>query len=144
MTEQQFRKKLIIRIIASAFLFVTGIFLYLYITVWCGIVEQTTFKEGYTFGFIGGISGAGIATAIMNLVILKNAKLFKKRYICENDERNKQISLKAWAWTGYSSVYTILVATLFMPEEVIQYVLCLMCIPLVVYVIVYKLLQVKM
>jgi len=107
-------------------------------------LNHIPFKGHYNFGFIGGITGVGIANAIVNLAILKNPKFFKKRYICENDERNKQISLKSWAWSGYISIYTILVSTLFMPSEVIPYALCLMCIPLVVYVIINKILQIKM
>ena len=144
MTEQQFKRKLIIRIIASAFLFATGIFLFLYFTLRHGIVEPYAFRGHYTYGFIGGITGAGLVTAIKSLVILKVPKFFKKRYIAESDERNKQISLKAWAWAGYLSVYSILVSTFFMPDEVVKYVLCLMCIPLVIYVVVYKVLQWKM
>jgi len=41
-------------------------------------------------------------------------------------------------------VYSILVSTFFMPDEVVKYVLCLMCIPLVIYVVVYKIMQWKM
>ena len=142
MTEQQFKRKLIIRIIASAVLFATGAFLSLYVisqSVW-----PYAFKEGYTYGLVWGTTGAGLGTAVKWLVILKVPKYFKQRYIAESDERNKQISLKAWAWSGYISIYAILVSTLFMPEEVIKYVLCLMWIPLVVYATVYKLLQWKM
>ena len=142
MTEQQFKKKLIIRIILGAFLFITGV--YLYLTLRNGISISYAFKKHYTHGFIGGITGAGIVTAIKCLVILKAPKLFKKCYIAESDERNKQISLKAWAWAGYISIYTILVVSFFMPEEFIKYMLCITCIPLVVYVVVYKVLQVKM
>jgi len=43
MTEQQFKKKLLIRIIASVFLFVTGVVLYLYITFQQGTFEPYTF-----------------------------------------------------------------------------------------------------
>ena len=144
MTEQQFKKKLLIRIIASTVLFVTGVILYLYVIFQQGAFNPYTFKGHYISGFIGGITGTGIATALVNLAILKSPKFFKKRYICENDERNKQISLKSWTWSGYISVYTILVFTIFMPGEIIPYALCLMCILLVVYVVINKILQVKM
>ena len=144
MTEQQFKKKVIIRIVASTFLFATGIFLYLYTMVLDGMPEPHAFREHYFSGVIGGITGAGIATAVKNFIILKSRKYFKKQYICETDERNKQISQKAWAWAGYVSIYTMLVATFFMPSEVVKYMLCLMCVPLVVYVVIYKILQAKM
>jgi len=144
MTEQQFKKKVIIRMFAGAFLFATGVFLYLYTVVWGGMPEPHAFRELYISGFIGGITGAGIATAIKNLIMLKNEKYFRKRYICESDERNRQISQKAWAWTAYVGVYTMLVSTFFVPSEVVKYMLGMMCVPLVVYVVIYKILQAKM
>ena len=144
MTEQQFRRKLIVRAAASALLFVPGLLLLLYVINRRGILIPYAFKGKFTCGFISGITGAGVAAFIINFIILKIPKYFKKRYIAENDERNRQISLKARAWAGYFSIYAILVSTLFLPEQVIKYVLCLMCVPLVVYMIIYTILQIKM
>ena len=144
MTEQQFKKKLIIRITATALLFALGGALYWYGIAGHRIVEPYAFKGKYIYSFIGGIVGGGLAVAIKLIITLVNPKLFKERYVAENDERNRQISLRAWAWTGYISVFAILISTFFLPEQVIKYVLCLMCVPLAVYVVVYKILQIKM
>ena len=141
MTEQEFKRKIINRIILKAIFTVTLIMLFFIAEH--GIIEPSFFNEYNAFSFTCIIS-AIIASSIKHFIVLKNPKFFKKQYIAESDERNKQISLKAWAWTGYMSIYVIFVSAFFMPPEVMRYVFVLTCVPLIVYVAVYKVLQSKM
>lgn len=44
---------------------------------------------------------AGIAVIIKNMRCLKDPELLKKREIAENDERNRLLGLRCWAYAGY-------------------------------------------
>jgi len=143
MNEQQFRKKLTARATASAALFVIGVCLCVYFTL-NGKEGGGALERHYTNGFISGITAAGLLIAVKNMVIFKMPKLFRRYLIAESDERNRQISLKAWAWTGYIGVFLILASTLFVPGEVIRYLVNILCVLLMIYLAVYKFLQMKM
>jgi F0F1-type ATP synthase membrane subunit c/vacuolar-type H+-ATPase subunit K len=137
MTELNFKRKLFTRIILSAVLCATGIILSLYFAFW-GEISET---NDYIYGLLVGLTGVGFGNAIMYMHILRSPSSYKKRLIAENDERNKQISQKAWACAGYMSIFAILVSTLFVPSEFIKYILCLMCVPLIVYFIAFGILR---
>jgi hypothetical protein len=142
MTEQQFKKRLYTRLIFGVALFATGVFLYLYFPALGRIGDSH--QDSYVYGLIIGLIVGGLGNTIKNLVILKKPDFFKKRFIAENDERNRQISQKAWAWAGYISVFAILLSTLFVPSEFVKYVIVLMCIPFVVYLITFWILRRQM
>ena len=144
MTEQQFKKKLINRIILCAAIFVTGLALFLYATLWHGFHIPYDRKAEYIYCIFAGLAIGALAKMVILLVALKNQRLLKKRFITESDERNRQIALKAWAWAGYGTVFALLISTFFIPLAVMWYVYCMMCIPLVIFRIAYKIFQTKM
>ena len=80
MTEKQFKRKLIIRITASAFLLATGAFLLFYFSARHGISQQMAydFKGKYTLTIIGALVGAGLAITAKLLIILFNPNELKK------------------------------------------------------------------
>jgi len=157
MTEKQFRKKLIIRIIIGTLFFVTGFTpLLLYIILrgrlYMPYVPFDNVKSTVevlsslykTYFFIFVLPCIGLFISIKNLIVLKNQNLFKKRYVAENDERNKQISLRAMSWTTYVGIYSVFVTAFFAPSVVIKYLMILVCVPLAVFCIVYTVLRKKM
>lgn len=56
--------------------------------------------------------GAGTVLLIRNMKYRTNPEYKEKTDIAENDERNRYISLKSWAWTGYITVFLAAVSAL--------------------------------
>ncbi len=65
---------------------------------------QSDFVPGFYMGTGCGLIGAGLITAIKNFMYLKNPELKNKQSIYENDERNRMIGLRCWAYTGYATM----------------------------------------
>lgn len=59
------------------------------------------FVPSFYTGIGCGWAAAGIVVLIKNIRYLKNEKLKKEREIYENDERNRMLGLRCWAYTGY-------------------------------------------
>ena len=56
--------------------------------------------------------GVGAVFLIRNVKYRTNPEYKEKTDIAENDERNRYISLKSWAWTGYIMVLFAAVSAL--------------------------------
>ena len=65
--------------------------------------EAAGFYQGMGFGLMA----AGGITAIRNYRYLKHAVLGKKKAVAENDERNRLVGLKCWAYAGYSLFFLL-------------------------------------
>ena len=66
----------------------------------------------YWGGLGGGLMGVGVYQIIRNVRYLRNSEYREKVDTTNQDERNKFISNKAWAWAGYLYVLTAAVATI--------------------------------
>jgi len=58
------------------------------------------FTNGFYFGLGGGLMGAGLATLVQNIRLLKNKEKFQVEETKYNDERNRFITSKLWSITG--------------------------------------------
>lgn len=59
-----------------------------------------------------GLMAAGAVLIMKNLRYLKDPKLLKKREVAENDERNRLLGLRCWAYTGYAMFLLLYVGIL--------------------------------
>ena len=57
--------------------------------------------DTYWSGMGGGLLGVGVIQLVRYLRYYKNVEYKNKVDIEVNDERNKFIALRAWAWAGY-------------------------------------------
>lgn len=105
----KFEKRCKIRVIVGAVISIFGM-ISLYVAYCYGngllsMIAETEHHADFIHGFYtgcgGGLIGAGIATIVNNLRILKNGDLKKKQQVIENDERNQMISRTCWAYAGY-------------------------------------------
>lgn len=76
------------------------------------ISENQDFVRGFYVGTGYGLIAAAIITIIKNVRLLKNQELQKKRMLYENDERNRLIGTKTWAYTGYAMFLLLYVGIL--------------------------------
>lgn len=73
-----------------------------------------------------GLVAGGILKVVRNRKILKNPELKKSREIAETDERNREIGLKCWAYSGYAMfllLYLGILAGVFYNEMIAQVLL---------------------
>ena len=68
--------------------------------------------DSYWSGMGGGFVGVGIAQLIRHIRYRKNEEYREKVDVETNDERNKFLTGKAWAWAGYLFVLVSGVATI--------------------------------
>lgn len=66
----------------------------------------------YWCGMGGGLIGAGIVQTIRNLRYLRDPEYREKWDTTNQDERNRFLANKAWAWAGYLYVLAGAVATI--------------------------------
>ena len=66
----------------------------------------------YWGGLGGGLLGVGVFQVIRNVRYLSNPEYREKVNTSNNDERNKFLANKAWAWAGYLYVLTAAIATI--------------------------------
>ena len=66
----------------------------------------------YWGGLGGGLMGVGILQTIRNVRYLCNSEYREKVDTTNQDERNRFLANKAWAWAGYLFVMTAAVATI--------------------------------
>ena len=66
----------------------------------------------YWGGLGGGLLGVGVFQVIRNVRYLNNPEYREKVNTANNDERNKFLANKAWAWAGYLFVMIAAVATI--------------------------------
>lgn len=73
-----------------------------------------------------GLVVGGFLKVARNRKILKNPELKKSREITETDERNREIGLKCWAYSGYTMfllLYIGILAGVFYSEMIAQVLL---------------------
>ena len=75
----------------------------------CGAMEWI---DSYWSGMGGGFAGVGIAQLIRHIRYRKNDDYREKVDVETNDERNRFLTGKAWAWAGYLFVMVSGVATI--------------------------------
>ena len=68
--------------------------------------------DDYWCGMGGGLLGVGVFQVIRNVRYLNNPAYREKVNTTNNDERNKFLANKAWAWAGYLYVLTAAIATI--------------------------------
>ena len=66
----------------------------------------------YWGGLGGGLLGVGVFQVIRNVRYLNNPEYREKVNTANNDERNRFLANKAWAWAGYLYVLVAAVATI--------------------------------
>ena len=66
----------------------------------------------YWGGLGGGLLGVGVFQVVRNVRYLNNPEYREKVNTANNDERNKFLANKAWAWAGYLYVLVAAVATI--------------------------------
>lgn len=79
------------------------------VLVVCGMTEVI---DSYWCGMGGGFAGVGIAQLIRHIRYRKNDDYREKVDVETNDERNRFLTGKAWAWAGYLFVLVSGVATI--------------------------------
>jgi hypothetical protein len=156
MTEQKFRKRVKIRIFMAILLMLTGIGLVAYTVIKQGgfipddayfnqsLSHGDFFGQGYYYGVSLGITFAALATAIKNILWLRDKEKFNKQYIRETDERNREIGQKAMSISWFFTLYVLLVATFFVPVEALSLLLCIMAVSVSSYALSYAIFQKKM
>ena len=68
--------------------------------------------DDYWSGLGAGLLGVGVFQIIRNVRYLNNPAYREKVNTTNNDERNKFLANKAWAWAGYLYVLTAAIATI--------------------------------
>ena len=66
----------------------------------------------YWCGFGAGLLGVGVVQTIRNIRYLRSAEYREKVNTTNQDERNRFLANKAWAWAGYLYVLVAAVATI--------------------------------
>ena len=68
--------------------------------------------DDYWCGMGGGLLGVGVFQVIRNVRYLNNPEYREKVNTANNDERNRFLANKAWAWAGYLYVLVAAIATI--------------------------------
>lgn len=76
------------------------------------VCSMTEVIDSYWSGMGGGFAGVGIAQLIRHIRYRKNEEYREKVDVETNDERNRFLAGKAWAWAGYLFVLVSGVATI--------------------------------
>lgn len=127
------------RMALSVFWIIIGVILF--VLALMQIIDQSMWA-----GIGGGLIGAGAAMLIRNIKYITNEEYKEKIDIQNNDERNKFLANKAWAWAGYCYVMIAAVASIALmivgrPEYVL--VSGSLCLMIVLYWLCYVILRRK-
>lgn len=78
------------------------------------IVALSCFEilDNFWSGFGGGLVAVGLLQLFRNFRYRTNDEYKEKVDVEINDERNKFLSTKAWAWTGYTFIICCAIATI--------------------------------
>ena len=107
MTEQKFRAQRKIKLVISIFIAALGVAMAIYFLLNEPLVKD--FSAGFQLGTSLGFIGAGIATFVQTLIILKNPEKLKKEYIKRTDERAVSVSKSAFQLTYWVTVAGLLI-----------------------------------
>lgn len=127
------------RMALSVFWIIIGVILF--VLALMQIIDQSMWA-----GIGGGLIGAGAAMLIRNIKYITNEEYKEKIDIQNNDERNKFLANKAWAWAGYCYVMIAAAASIALmivgrPEYVL--VSGSLCLMIVLYWLCYVILRRK-
>lgn len=104
-------------------------------------------KSSYVSGLGGGLLAVGALQSLRWYRCLKNPEVREKYETEVNDERNRFLSSKSWAWTGYIVVliegFGSVIAMLLGREQLQQMLAFSVCLIVGVYWIVYMILSRK-
>lgn len=92
------------RIYISVFWIIIGLVL-----VGCGMAE---ILDSFWSGMGGALIGVGVIRTVQFIKYSKNPEYREKIETNMNDERNKFISGRAWAWSGYAFVILSAIGTI--------------------------------
>ena len=110
----------------------------------CGIFEIV---DSFWSGMGGALIGVGTIRMVQFVKFCKNPEYREKIETETKDERNKFISLNAWAWSGYAFVLLNAVGTIVFKiagsDVLSQYCSCAVCLVIVLYWISYLVLRKK-
>ena len=110
----------------------------------CGIFEIV---DSFWSGMGGALIGVGAIRIIQFVKFRKNPEYREKIETEVNDERNKFISGKAWAWSGYVFVILNAIGTIAFKiagnESLSMYCSYMVCIVLILYWVCYLILRKK-
>ena len=98
-------------------------------------------------GFGGGLVAVGLLQLFRNIRYRTNNDYKEKVDVEVNDERNKFLSTKAWAWTGYTFIICCAIATIVFRvagyEEYSFIASMAICLMAVIYFVTYMILRRK-
>ena len=110
----------------------------------CGIFEIV---DNFWSGMGGALIGVGTIRMIQFVKFRKNPEYREKMETETKDERNKFISLNAWAWSGYAFVLLNAIGTIAFKimgnDALSQYCSFMVCLVLILYWISYLVLRKK-
>ena len=110
----------------------------------CGIFEIV---DNFWSGMGGALIGVGTIRMIQFVKFRKNPEYREKLETETKDERNKFISLNAWAWSGYAFVLLNAIGTIAFKimgnDALSQYCSFMVCLVLILYWISYLVLRKK-
>ena len=110
----------------------------------CGIFEIV---DSFWSGMGGALIGVGVIRLIQFIKIQKNPEYREKVEIESRDERNKFISLRAWAWSGYAFVMINAIGTIAFKiagnDVLSQYCAYAVCVIIILYWVSYLILRKK-
>lgn len=115
-----YTKRCKLRIVAGAGLIILGVIALvtasMYGTMLSAYISEnpdgSDFVQGFYTGIGGGLIVAAAITIIRNYQYLKNPEKRKVRELYENDERNRLIGTKCWAYAGYALFLALYVGIL--------------------------------
>ena len=110
----------------------------------CGIFEIV---DSFWSGMGGALIGIGAIRTLQFVKLRKNPEYREKMETETKDERNKFISLNAWAWSGYAFVLLNAIGTIAFKimgnDALSQYCSFMVCLVLILYWISYLVLRKK-
>ena len=103
--------------------------------------------DSYWSGMGGGLLAVGVLQMVRFVKYMSNEEYREKTDLANNDERNRFISGRAWAWTGYLLVFIgaagSIVFKLIGREDLMMFASLSVCLILVVYWVCYLILSRK-
>lgn len=103
--------------------------------------------DSYWSGMGGGLLAVGVLQMVRFVKYMSNDEYREKTDVANNDERNRFISGRAWAWTGYLLVFIGAVGSIVFKlvgrEDLMMFASLSVCLILVLYSICYLILSRK-
>ena len=118
--EMEYTKRCKLRIAAGVGLIILGLIALAMASMYETILSANAFEGSEAFDFVrgfysgigGGLIAAASITIFRNYQYLKDVEKRKVRELYENDERNRLIGTKCWAYAGYALFFALYVGIL--------------------------------